>query len=57
MLTRRDGRGYERFWIEHVLVRSGGREPRVDRFVNAENEEDEEEGGEELEESGPFLAP
>lgn len=57
IFARRDRRGYQRFWIEHVLVRSGGREPGVDRFVNAEDEEDEEEGGEELEEGGALLAP
>lgn len=53
----RDGRGHQGHGVEHALVGGGVVEAGVDGLLDAEDEEDEEEGGEELEEGSPLVPP
>lgn len=57
ILARRDGREDEGFGIVKVLEVGGGGESGVDRFLDAEHEEEKEERGEELETGGPLVPP
>lgn len=57
VLARRDRRGGQGGRIGDALERRGGGVARVDRLLDAEDEEDEEEGGEELEKCRPLVPP
>jgi len=57
VLARRDRRGDEGGGVGDALESRGGIEASLYGFLDAEYEEDEEEGGEELEERGPLVPP
>ena len=57
VLARRDRRRDEGGGVGDALESRGGIEASLYGFLDAEYEEDEEEGGEKLEERGPLVPP
>lgn len=57
VLARRNGRRHQRRRVGLILKRRGRAEARLDRFLDKEKEQNEEERREELEECGALVPP